>query len=122
MTMRRRWAIMPGLGALAAIAVLLSAYQGAALKAPDTTITDRGQWGYSAGSTPQGRAPEQPIAFPHPVHVQTLGMNCLYCHFAANKSPDPGLPAVGTCMGCHAYVGPKLPKQLGHDTMTSKPL
>jgi hypothetical protein len=31
-------------------------------------------------------------------------MNCLYCHFAANKSPDPGLPAVGTCMGCHAIV------------------
>src|ERR671938_225277 len=120
MTMRRRWAIIPGLVALAAIAVLLSAYQGAAIKPPDTTITDRGEWGYSAGSTPQGRAPEQPIAFPHPVHVQTLGMNCLYCHYAANKSPDPGLPAVGTCMGCHSLIGPTRPngsKRVGIDTL-----
>jgi hypothetical protein len=31
-------------------------------------------------------------------------MNCLYCHYSANKSPDPGLPAVGTCMGCHNLV------------------
>jgi hypothetical protein len=75
--------------ALAATAIMLSAYSGA--------------------STPQGRAPEQPIAFPHPLHVKTLGMNCVYCHFAAFKSPDPGLPAVGTCMGCHLVVGPNAP-------------
>ena len=31
-------------------------------------------------------------------------MNCLYCHYTANKSPDPGLPAVGTCMGCHTVI------------------
>ena len=31
-------------------------------------------------------------------------MNCLYCHFSANKSFDPGLPAVGTCMGCHTVI------------------
>jgi hypothetical protein len=30
-----------------------------------------------------------------------LGMNCLYCHYTANKSMDPGLPAMSTCMGCH---------------------
>jgi hypothetical protein len=40
------------------------------------------------------------------VHVQKLGMNCLYCHYTANKSPDPGLPAVSTCMGCHTIIGP----------------
>jgi hypothetical protein len=79
-----KWAAIPGLFALAACAILLSAYSGA--------------------SSDQGYAPQQPINFPHPRHVQTLGMNCLYCHFAANKSPDPGLPAVGTCMGCHAIV------------------
>ena len=31
-------------------------------------------------------------------------MNCLYCHNTANKSPDPGMPAVQTCMGCHLVV------------------
>ena len=87
---RRNWTAIPGLVLLAAGAVMISAYSGA--------------------SSSQNRSPVQPIKFPHPVHVQKLGMNCLYCHSAANKSPDPGLPAVATCMGCHSTVGPKRPK------------
>jgi hypothetical protein len=90
MTKRRKWTAIPGFLALAAAATVLSAYSGA--------------------SSSQGREPAQPIAFPHPTHVQKLGMNCLYCHYSANKSPDPGMPAVGTCMGCHAIVGPDRPK------------
>ena len=38
------------------------------------------------------------------MHVNTLKMNCVFCHSAAFKSSDPGLPAVGTCMGCHTIV------------------
>lgn len=89
MTTRRTWTAVPGLAALVAGALAISAYSGA--------------------SSSQGRGPEQPIAFPHPVHVQTLGMNCLYCHYAANRSPDPGMPAVQTCMGCHTIIGPQRP-------------
>jgi hypothetical protein len=89
MTTRSRWTAVPGLAALVAGALAISAYSGA--------------------SSSQGRGPAQPIAFPHPVHVQKLGMNCLYCHYAANKSPDPGLPAVSTCMGCHTIIGPPRP-------------
>jgi hypothetical protein len=89
MTTRRTWTAVPGLAALVAGALAISAYSGA--------------------SSSQGRGPEQPIAFPHPVHVQKLGMNCLYCHYSANKSPDPGLPAVSTCMGCHTIIGPQRP-------------
>ena len=84
MTKRRKWTAIPGLLALAVGAVMLSAYSGA--------------------SSSQHSSPVQPIAFPHPVHVQKLGMNCLYCHNAANKSMDPGLPGrVGTCIGCHNH-------------------
>src|SRR6476661_10154772 len=90
MTKRRKWTAIPGLIALATAAILLSAYSGA--------------------SSSQGSQPQQPINFPHTVHVQRLGMNCLYCHNAANKSPDPGLPAVSTCMGCHNMIGPDRPK------------
>ena len=118
MTSRRKWAVIPGLVALGTIAVLLSAYTGAT-SVPDTVITDRGSWGYSAGSSPQGRSPIQPIAFPHPTHVQTLGMNCLYCHFSANKSPDPGFPAMSTCMGCHLVVGPNRPAANGRPARKS---
>jgi Cytochrome c7 and related cytochrome c len=89
MTTRRTWTAVPGLAALVAAALALSAYSGA--------------------SSSQGRGPAQPIAFSHPVHVQKLGMNCLYCHYTANKSPDPGLPAVQTCMGCHTIIGPQRP-------------
>ena len=71
----------------------------------------RGPWGYSGSSNFNryfvgvSRSPVQPVKFPHPVHVNTLKMNCVFCHFAADKSPDPGMPAVGTCMGCHT-TGP----------------
>ena len=82
--MRRNWAALAGLFAVAAAAILLSAYSG--------------------GSSVKGRAPEQPIRFPHGSHVDSLRMNCLYCHYSADKSPDPGLPAVRTCMGCHRIV------------------
>ncbi len=89
MTKRRKWTAIPGLIALAVSAVMLSAYSGA--------------------SSSQHNSPVQPIKFPHPVHVQKLGMNCLYCHNAANKSMDPGFPAVQTCMGCHNLIGPDRP-------------
>jgi hypothetical protein len=89
MTQRRKWTAIPGLMLLAIGAVLLSAYSGA--------------------SSSQGRGPAQPVAFPHPKHAGAvaqggLGMNCLYCHNTGNKSPDVGMPAVNTCMGCHQSV------------------
>jgi Cytochrome c7 and related cytochrome c len=102
MTRRRKWAAIPGLVAVAALAATLSAYSGA--------------------SSPEGRSPEQPIAFPHPAHVQKLGMNCVYCHFSANKAADPGLPAVATCMGCHTVIGPNRPARDGQPARTSEPL
>ena len=36
--------------------------------------------------------------------MQKAGMNCLYCHNSANNAPDPGLPAVSTCVGCHGVL------------------
>jgi hypothetical protein len=139
MTKRRKWAAVPGLALIAVTATVLSAYSGAqqgaagaagpaapaataaqpvaaasrdtaALRAQRDTQPEGAPWGYSGASTDQGRAPEQPIAFPHPQHVQSLGMSCLYCHSSANKSPDPGMPSVGTCMGCHLIVAGQKPE------------
>jgi hypothetical protein len=76
-----------------------------------------GPWAYSGASGYTfyvgggiGRSPEQPVKFPHPVHVNTLQMNCAFCHNAAGQSPDPGLPAVGTCMACHTLVAADRPE------------
>jgi hypothetical protein len=87
---RKKWLAVPGFFALAALATIVSAY--------------------SAASSSQGNSPVQPVKFLHPVHVQTLKLNCVYCHFSANKSPDPGLPAMSTCMGCHTVAGPQKPE------------
>lgn len=103
MSRRRSWVLVPAFFAIALAALGLSAYSGA--------------------SSSQGFAPLQPVDFPHPVHVQTLGMNCLYCHYSANRSPDPGLPAVGTCMGCHAVlIGPQRPQVGDREAFRSAPL
>jgi hypothetical protein len=86
MTVTKKWTVIPGFLALAAAATLLSAYSGA--------------------SSSQGLRVEQPVKFVHAPHVAKAGMNCLYCHSAANKAPDPGNASVQTCMGCHVYVKP----------------
>ena len=67
-------------------------------------------WAYSGASSPQNYSPEQPVKFPHPQHVQKLGMNCTYCHYSAGKAQDPGLPSVATCMGCHNLVATGKPE------------
>lgn len=46
----------------------------------------------------------QPIAFPHDVHAGQLRMDCMYCHFSADRSVDAGIPPVQACMGCHQVV------------------
>lgn len=84
MTVKKKWTLIPGFIALATAAALLSAYSGA--------------------SSSQGKRVEQPVKFVHAPHVAKAGMNCLYCHSSANKSPDPGNAAGSTCMGCHTYV------------------
>src|SRR5690242_13932821 len=47
------------------------------------------------------KGPRQPINFSHQIHAGKLGMNCLYCHYGAEKSAIANLPPVSTCMGCH---------------------
>lgn len=73
--------------------------------------------------TPQETVPEaaqtatgtsiHPIAFPHDVHAGTLGMDCMYCHFSADRSVDAGIPPLQTCMGCHLVVaGTQRPEEV----------
>jgi hypothetical protein len=134
MTRPPRWVVIPAVAAIALAASIITASarapQGAAPAAAGAAETatqkatreasgkaPRGPWAYSGASGYTnylgggvGRSPEQPIAFPHPVHVNTLKLNCVYCHFAAFKSPDPGMPAVGTCVGCHQLVAGDRPE------------
>jgi hypothetical protein len=65
----------------------------------------------------QHKGPEQPIKFPHNIHAGKLGMNCLYCHYGAEKSPIANIPPVSTCMGCHKIAvtdRPEIQKLTGY--------
>jgi hypothetical protein len=50
------------------------------------------------------RAPDQPIAFSHQIHVGQLNLECLFCHTSADKSYFAGVPSVQKCMNCHVAV------------------
>lgn len=52
----------------------------------------------------QGYAPEQPIKFSHALHAGKNKIDCQYCHDGARRSKHSQIPAVNTCMNCHAAV------------------
>jgi len=49
-------------------------------------------------------AVEQEVPFSHKHHVGGLGIDCRFCHTAAEESAVSGIPPVKTCMGCHSVV------------------
>ena len=53
---------------------------------------------------------QQPIQFPHNVHVQTYKIDCQYCHADARRSEFAGLPSVTRCMGCHKITAADRPE------------
>ncbi len=56
--------------------------------------------------------PEQPIQFPHNIHV-SLQIQCLYCHPGAFRQASAGLPTEQKCWACHGqlkkYFQPPVP-------------
>ena len=67
---------------------------------------------------------EQPINFPHNVHVGTYKIECRYCHTEARRSEYAGLPSVTRCMGCHKIVAADRPeiKKLAEYAAKSQPI
>jgi hypothetical protein len=85
--MRKQWLIV----AAAATSVALFAF----VQAQDTA---------TRASPAEGDGSFQPIAFPHDVHAGQYQMQCMYCHFSADRSVDAGIPPVSACMGCHTAI------------------
>jgi len=50
------------------------------------------------------KGPRQPIFFRHDIHAGEYKVPCMYCHYSAAVSTEPGIPSLQTCMGCHLYV------------------
>ena len=74
-------------------------------------------FGFGAGG------PDQPIAFPHTVHVDQVGIQCEFCHRNVSKGDAATVPAVEQCLFCHTTVtgqdaqgvqNPEIVKLLAH--------
>ena len=50
-----------------------------------------------------GDGPEQPVAFPHTVHVTDAGIDCQFCHRAASTEEAATVPSVEQCLFCHGF-------------------
>ena len=55
-------------------------------------------FGFGAGG------PDQPIAFPHDVHVKDHGIRCEFCHRNVTKGDAATVPAVEQCLFCHKTI------------------
>jgi Cytochrome c7 and related cytochrome c/Class III cytochrome C family len=66
-------------------------------RAPLLSVSDSGKL----------RGPRQPIFFRHDIHAGQYKIQCQYCHYSVAVSPEPGIPSVQTCMGCHLVVSGK---------------
>jgi hypothetical protein len=83
----RFWRIVVPIGTIAVLLTLLAVGYA--------TEPDRFAKGYS---------PRQPIAFSHRLHAGDNHVPCLYCHTGAERSRHAGVPALETCMNCHAVT------------------
>ena len=54
--------------------------------------------------------PEQPLEFPHNIHVGKKIACTEYCHEAVSTGPVAGLPSVRTCMVCHNTIATDRPR------------
>jgi hypothetical protein len=54
--------------------------------------------------------PEQPIAFPHTIHVSRLGLSCNFCHLYVDKGKRATAPPLEKCMSCHKSVAKEKPE------------
>jgi len=49
-------------------------------------------------------APEQPLDFPHDIHVDQMGIQCEFCHRNVSEGEAATVPAVEQCLFCHKVL------------------
>ncbi len=54
-------------------------------------------------------AQQQPIEFPHNLHVTKAGLECIDCHITVDTRAEAGMPSVAKCMFCHEKVATEGP-------------
>ncbi len=98
---RRRWMIPTFLGVALVVAavVVLLVVESPSSTAQSTTVEP---------IAPQ--PPAQPVRFSHKVHVEQVGIACLYCHSNAPRGQVASIPSVEKCIACHAVIEGQTPQ------------
>src|SRR4051812_18928269 len=65
------------------------------------------EWGSNGYN--RGYQPDQPIPFSHKLHAGTYQIQCLYCHYGAERSVASNVPSLNICMNCHLVVATDSP-------------
>jgi hypothetical protein len=103
---------MTGAGVLIAVAALVAVVAGTLRSqgqepVPADTATFEAPVDVDTTGLP---GPRQPIFFRHDVHAGQYQIDCRYCHAYVERSANPGMPSVQSCMGCHFIVGVQNPE------------
>jgi hypothetical protein len=101
--MRKLALIGAGIAA-AGIAVIVLTSEGSRAQAPRAVADSLKAPALAAGDTARLRGPRQPVFFRHDIHAGQFKIQCQYCHYTVAVSPEPGVPSVQTCMGCHLVL------------------
>jgi len=101
--MRTMALVVGGIGATALVALLV--FGGAPSQAQQSKPVADSVTAPVISDTGSLKGPRQPIFFRHDIHAGQFKMQCQYCHYSVAVSPEPGIPSMQTCMGCHLVVG-----------------
>jgi hypothetical protein len=63
-------------------------------------------YGVAPATLRVGYQPVQPIPYSHALHAGELGIDCRYCHGAAERSPRAAIPTAASCLRCHDGIRP----------------
>jgi hypothetical protein len=59
-------------------------------------------WVRTPNATREYQPVAQPVAFDHRIHVAGQHIDCLYCHYSAERSASAGIPPTSECVPCHS--------------------
>ena len=89
---------------VAALGALAPALRRTVAQQPAAPIDSLAAPKLSASDTSGLKGPRQPIFFRHDIHAGQFKIQCQYCHYSVERSSEPGIPSVQTCMGCHTVI------------------
>ena len=100
--MRTLALVLGGVGAGGLVALL--AFGGRRTFAQTTQPANDSVHAAVISDTGSLKGPRQPIFFRHDIHTGQFKVQCQYCHYSVAVSPEPGIPSIQTCMGCHLVI------------------